>query len=93
MSFGLGVFRSNGALAFSSDDVTWNQVDMLYCPGGSTTYRTYGMLAGREVLAVQVMIDPPPLNRRAIAHTVSVSGTNVTISGGSEAAYVIILMR
>ena len=93
MSFGLGVFRSNGALAFSSDDVTWNQVDMLYCPGGSTNYRTYGMLAGREVLAVQVMIDPPPLNRRAIAHTVSVSGTNVTISGGSEAAYVIILMR
>lgn len=93
MSFGLGVFRANGALAFSSDDVTWNQVDMLYCPGGSTTHRTYGMLAGREVLAVQVMIDPPPLNRRAIAHTVSVSGTNVTISGGSEAAYVIILMR
>ncbi len=93
MSFGLGVFRSNGALAFSSDDVTWNQVDMLYCPGGSTTYRTYSMLAGREVLAVQVMIDPPPLNRRAIAHTVSVSGNNVTISGGSEAAYVIILMR
>jgi|APCry4251928276_1046603.scaffolds.fasta_scaffold150449_2 hypothetical protein len=93
MSFGLGVFRSNGALAFSSDDVTWNQVDMLYCPGGSTTNRTYSMLAGREVLAVQVMIDPPPLNRRAIAHTVSVSGNNVTVSGGSEAAYVIILMR
>lgn len=93
MSFGLGVFRSNGALAFSSDDVTWNQVDMLHCPGGSTTNRTYSMLAGREVLAVQVMIDPPPLNRRAIAHTVSVSGNNVTVSGGSEAAYVIILMR
>ena len=93
MSFGLGVFRSNGALAFSSDDVTWNQVDMLYCPGGSTTCRTYSMLAGREVLAVQVMIDPPPLNRRAIAHTVSISGNNVTVSGGSEAAYVIILMR
>ncbi len=93
MSYGLGVFRSNGVLAFSSDDVTWNQVDMLYCPGGSSTYRTYRMLAGREALAVQVMIDPPPLNRRAIAHTVTFSGTNVTISGGSEAAYVIILMR
>ena len=93
MSFGLGVFRSKGILAFSSDDVTWNQVDMLYCPGGSATCRNYATLAGREVLAVQMMIDPPPLNRRAVAHTISVSGTAVSITGGSESAYVIILMR
>lgn len=93
MSFGLGVFKPNGALAFSSDDVTWNQVDMMYCPGGGSVQGNYSVLAGREVLAVQIMIDPPPLNRRAVAHSISVSGTNVTVSGGSEAAYIIILMR
>jgi hypothetical protein len=93
VTFGLGVFKPSGALAFSSDDVTWNQVDMMYCPGGGSAQGNYSVLAGREVLAVQIMIDPPPLNRRAVAHSISVSGTNVTVAGGSESAYIIILMR
>lgn len=93
MSFGLGVFRANGALCFSSADVTWNQVDFVLCPGGGSVTKNYPVLSGRETLAVQVMIDPPPLTRRAIAHTVTFNGTNVSISGGSESAYIIILMR
>ena len=93
MSFGLGVFRANGALCFSSADVTWNQVDFVLCPGGGSVTKSYPVLSGREKLAVQVMIDPPPLTRRAVAHTVTISNTTVTIQGGSESAYVIILMR
>lgn len=93
MTFGLGVFKAGGALAFSSADVTWNQVDFLYVPGYGSVVQEYPVLAGREVLTVQMMIDPPPIDRKAIAHTISVSGNIVTVAGGSENTYVLVLMR
>ncbi len=93
MSFGLGIYKPNGVRSFSSTDVTWNQVDFFQVDGNSSAYKNYPILAGRESLLVQLMIDPPPLDRRAIAHTTSVSGTNVTVSGGSEKAYILVLMR
>ena len=93
MSYGLQIFKANGALGFSSDEVTWNQIDLLYCPGNTATYRYYPALVGREGLGVQILISPPPLNRKAIAHNVTISGGNVSVSGGSENAYILVLMR
>jgi len=93
MSHGLAVFKSNGALIFSSASVTWNQVDMLFVAGGGSVNNNYSILAGRETLAVQVLIDPPAITHASIAHTISISGTNVSVSGGSVNAYIIILMR
>jgi hypothetical protein len=93
MSFGLEVMKATGALAFSSDDVTWNQVDFFYVAGSSNTTKDFPVLAGREVMTVQVMIDAPPLDRKAIAHTITVSGTSVNVQGGSEKAYILVLMR
>lgn len=93
MTFGLGVFKAAGSLAYSSADVTWNQVDMLYVPRGGDVWKNYPVLAGREVLCTQMMINPPPIDRKAMAHTVTVSGTSVHVSGGSENTYVLVLMR
>ena len=93
MTFGLEVFKSNGALGYSSDDVTWNQVDFFYVGAGGSETHNYAALAGRTVLTVQMFINPPPNDRKAIAHTVTVSGTTVSASGGSEAAYILVLMR
>jgi len=93
MTFGMQIFNGAGGLNYSTTDVTWNQVDMFTVPGGSSVTRTFPALQGREVLTAQVMINPPPLNRRAIAHTISVNGTRVTVSGGSEDSYVLVLMR
>ena len=93
MTFGLGVFKAAGGLAYSSDDVTWNQVDFLLVPAGGDIWRDYPALQGREVLTVQMMIDPPPIDRKAIAHTITVSGTVVHVAGGSEKTYVMVLMR
>lgn len=92
MTFGLGVYKASGTLAFSSDDVTWNQVDFLYVAGGGSVSHDYPILSGREVLTVQMMIDAPPTTRKAIAHTVTVSGTTVSASGGSENTYILVLM-
>lgn len=93
MSYGLAIYRANASLVYSSADVTWNQVDTLYVPGGGTISVNYPLLVGRETLCVQMMVDQPPLNRKATAHTITVSGQNITISGGSENAYFWVLMR
>jgi len=73
--------------------VTWNQVGFFQVSGNGSVSYDFPALAGREVLTAQVMIDAPPLTRRAIAHTITVTGTTVTASGGSENTYVLVMMR
>ena len=89
----MNVYKPSGGLVYSTDDVTWNQVDFFLVGGGSSASNNYPILSGQEVLTVQMFIDPPPTNRRAVAHTVTVSGTNVSVSGGSENTYILVLTR
>lgn len=93
MSFGLELDNAAGNLVYSSTDVTWNQVDFFKVAGYGSESKTLPALAGRQVLTVQSFINPPPNDRKATAHTVTVSGTTVSVSGGSEAAYILVLMR
>jgi hypothetical protein len=91
--YGLNIYKPNHSLAYSTTDVTWNQVDFFYVAGGGSASHVYPTIAGREVLTTQVLVNSPPTNRRAYAHNVTVSGTTVSASGGSENAYILVLMR
>lgn len=91
--FGMAIAKANRRVVYSSLDVTWNQVDFFEVAGGGSAFRVYDVLIGRETLGVQMLIDPPPINRRAIAHAVSISGPYVNVSGGSERAFILVLMR
>lgn len=93
MSFGLNVLSGGGKLTYTSSDVTWNQVDLFSIGGNESRSNFYAALEGRESLVVQLLVDPPPIDRRAIAHTITVSGGNVNVSGGSERAYILVMMR
>ena len=93
MSHGLQILNGAGTVTFASTDVTWNQVDALYVPGGVTITKDYPSLLNREVLVTQMMINPPPIDRRAVAHTITVQGTRVTIGGGTEDSYGLVMMR
>jgi hypothetical protein len=93
MTYGMNVYQGSGALTYSSSDVTWNQVDYFQVNANGSASNTYSAISGREVLTVQILIDAPPTDRKALAHTVSVSGTTVSASGGSENAYILVLMR
>lgn len=93
MSFGLEILNSSSKITYTTTDVTWNQVDFMYVSGGGGVTKDFPALLGREVLCVQILIDPPPINRRAIAHNIYVSGTTVSVGGGSENAYILVLMR
>ena len=90
---GIEIRNAAGTVTFTSTDVTWNQVDAVYVPGGTTITKSYPVLRNRDVLVTQMMINPPPIDRRAIAHTITVQGTTVTIGGGTEDSYGLVLMR
>lgn len=91
--FGMEFFSAAGVKTYSTSDVTWNQVDFFEVPGGGDVWRSYPVISGREVLTAQIMIDPPPLNRRALAHYISVSGTVIHVAGGTERTFILLLMR
>lgn len=93
MSYGLNIFKASGALSYSTDEVTWNQVGVMTCPASGSVTKTFPALEDREHLVVQVPIDPPSLTKRTYAHTISVSGTTVTASGGNTAALILVMMR
>jgi len=91
--FGVNIMSGTGRLIYSTAVVTWNQVDFFYLPGGQTFSKFYQVLVGKEVLVTQLFVNPPPLDRAAVAYTISSSNGTVTLSGGSEAVFVLVLMR
>lgn len=93
MAHGMQFFGGDGNLTYSSDAVTWNQVDFFFVPATGYYLKDYPVLAGRNVLTMQMFINPPPTDRKAVAHTVQVRGIEVTAIGGSEDAYILVLMR
>ncbi len=93
MSFGLAIFNAAGNTTFSSADVTWNQVAAFQVSANSSASNSYSVISGRTTQVVQMFIDPPPTDRKAIAHTVAVSGTTVSVSGGNENVLILVLMR
>lgn len=93
MSHGINLFAADGGVTYSTTDVTWNQVDFFQVAGGGSASNNYPSISGRAVLTAQFWINGPPANRKAIAHSISVSGTNVSVSGGSEDAYIMVLMK
>lgn len=95
MSYGLQTFNSNGGLNYTTDDVTWNQVDLFYTAVGASVTKNYPVIVGKDAKAIQVLINAPSLNSRSVAKTLTVNTTtgDVTASGGTEAAYIMVLMR
>jgi len=93
MTFGMNVYKPSGGLVYSTDDVTWNQVDFFYMSANSSVANSYAALSGREALVIQMFIDPPPTDRKMTAYTITVSGSTVNVSGGSENVYILVLMR
>lgn len=93
MSHGLLIYKNNGVVTYSTEDVTWNQVGVLYCPANGSAAQTFPALTGKEVLTAQIPINPPSLSSRTYAHTVTVSGTSISASGGNTDAYILVLMR
>lgn len=94
-SFGVQIFDAAGQLTYDSTAITWNQVDYFTAAASATTTRSYPQLAGLEVKVVLFFQNPDLLDARATAHTASLSNgnTDVSVSGGNQAMYCLVLAR
>ena len=94
-AFGVQIFDAAGLLTYDSTAITWNQVDYFTAAASATTTRSYPQLAGLEVKVVLFFQNPDLLDARATAHTVTLSNgnTDVSIGGGNQAMYCLVLAR
>ena len=45
------------------------------------------------MIGYQTFIDPPPVDRKMLAHTINVSGGNMTVTGGNSRAHITVLVQ
>lgn len=78
-------------LVYSSNDVTWNQVDSFVAGSGLTVTKSYAFLTAagvNELITMQFMINTLDPDTAALTHTVSISGTTVTATpAGSQGTF------
>jgi len=95
-SYGIQIFSPKTTarqIIYNTNAVTWNQVDIFTVAGGDSVTKDYSFLSGREIKVQQILLNAPPVDRKAVAHTCAVLGTLVRVSGGSETAQILVLMR
>ena len=95
MAYGMELFRSSWCFwTYSSTDATWNQVASFHGQRWGFAAALLTLLSAVvPALVTQMFINAPPTDRKALAHTISVSGTTVTVSGGNETVFILVLMR
>ena len=92
-NFGFEVFNSKRKKIYSSSSIAWNQVDMFLANANSSVNKSYPYLRGRILRATQMFINPPPPDKEALAHNIAIQGTNISVSGGNQDAYVMVVMQ
>jgi|TARA_B110000902_G_scaffold29361_1_gene31682 hypothetical protein len=89
------MWGSNGVIQYDSNSATWNQVDFYQVNANSSNTRTFNGLLNKEIKVALLFIDPPLITRKAISHSVTLSNSSrtITVGGGTENMYVLVLMR
>lgn len=85
MTYGINIFSAMGKLVYDSNSIAWNQVDTFIVSANTAVSKSYPKLTNRTLMTTQMFINPPPGDGKAIAHTITISGANITVSGGNAA--------
>lgn len=93
MPHGIQLYDANGHCYYDSTSVTWNQVESRIVRANESWSKTYPSLHNREILVLQLYLNPPGILDEATAHTLDVSGATVTVSGGDQDELIMVLMR
>lgn len=79
MSYGLEVYKADGTLVYSTDSVTWMQVDSFAVSKNQTKTKYYTEFSGWTIKVFIELINQPPDAQEHYSPTYSISGTTVTI--------------
>ena len=93
MSYGVQIFSPVGSLWMDSNTTTWNLVEVFTVAAGAAATRAYPELNGRAFLVVQIPLEVPKVEDYTYEKSTSVSGYTITVSGGNQAASILVLAR
>ena len=79
--------------SFDSTAVTYNHVASFIAPANETTTKLLPEIEGKEVQVYQSLIAPDIYARKATVHDVNITGQTLTMSGGAEDVYAIVLAK
>lgn len=91
MTFGMKVLGSTGAVHYDSSAVTWNQLG-LFLITGNTSY-TIDTAPFTEFLVTAWFLNVPPLDRKLLLPTCTVSANTFTAVRNGVDAYALVLGR
>ena len=91
----VGLIYGAPEVQFSSNDVTWNQVDFFYLPENTPITKQYDNCVNRTISVSQYIIGTPSSNTayRLGTYTTTPSTGTVSIASGNVPSYVLILMK
>lgn len=94
MAYGLQVFDEHGHLSFSTEDITWMQIDQFVVNANQTVSNNYPIISGMTIITQMQLINDVPDNQEGYAPEVTVSGTTVTVApySGQTSEQVIIMV-
>ena len=90
---GLEIYRWDGGIVYTSTDVTWNQIGIIDCPANTSVSRSFPAASGLSLATQQFLVNNVPDNQEGYSHTVTISGTTVSVSGGNQQTIVMVLGR
>ncbi|CAB5220312.1 hypothetical protein UFOVP236_25 [uncultured Caudovirales phage] len=93
MTQGIKIYGPQGQLWMDSTLVTWNLVEVFRVEAGQSASRYYADLTDREFLAVQIPLEVPKVESQTYEKSVSASGGSVSVSGGNQAASIVVMCR
>jgi hypothetical protein len=86
MAYGFEVYNSDGTLVYSTDSITWMQVDSFYVNAGQTITNNYPEFSGWTLKTFIELIDQSPSNQEHYSPISTISGTSVTVGPQSGLA-------
>jgi len=90
---GLIILDDDQRSIYSTRHITWNQVGFFFVPADGETVMQYPAAGGLEIITMQFMVNDTPSDQEAYAHTVIVSGTQISAGGGNQDTAVLVLGR
>ena len=94
MSLGIELRTPSGQVFYSSDTITWNIIASSVVGAGAALTLSYPIMSLMTEFSIfRSFVNNIPDNQKAIAHTATVSGTSVSVSGGNVDMLITLLGR
>lgn len=93
MSYGIRVWSEKGVVSYDTEFVTWNQFSTHEVPAYGVDSTALPDTKNKEYISLTFITESIPIDRKAVAPTVSFDGGSMVVSGASVSTVTVGLAR